>query len=314
MEKKLYHYIEKLQKVKHYKEHYQNLLDARDYITNTLWRFSLEVNSEPFYVTGFDKPFHNIECEMGTNKELPVLFLASHYDTVPTSPGANDNASGVAAMLCLAEALKNWEDKVHLVFLFFTLEERNPNLQGEYINDPLKFGETALIGSMKWVNENIAKYKNVLGVIDMDSIGCASNEVNSHRFNGMVVDESMEQYGLDVVNQVGNFIAMISNNDNCNIQKVFAVEAKKTDLPFLHMKAHYEYSQIANMMPELLYADHAAFWKYGVPGIFLTDTGSEQRYIYEHSKDDTIDKLNFEFLSKVVYTVEKTILQLYGGE
>lgn len=385
LEEELFTYIYKLQGVKHPVVNYDGLMEARSYIISELAACDIETVSEPFYLNGFDKPFYNIEAIVGTNPGLPVLFFGSHYDTTSCSPGANDNASGVAAMLHLAKHFKRIEHRVNIRFLFFTLEEGDPvqaqmsytkgmelgvrdkhygftKLQyqidsqlftkalsaqksassygekylaalaeircqlspamQEYYSalcerakdydDPLGFGQRALIGSSHWVQENLHKFKEVIGIIDLDSVAFASNKPYSHPMDGDY--QQFDSSGLDFDRQTGNFIVLVSNEDTSALATNIKGSARQRELPYLYVSCPLDYATVAAQRPELLFADHAEFWKREVPCIFVTDTGGEVRYAFEHTAADTIDKLDFGFLGNVVETLRSAVEVLFESE
>ena len=80
------------------------------------------------------------------------------------------------------------------------------------------------------------------------------------------------------------------------------------------MACPMSYTETAAYMPALLLADHGAFWKRDIPCLFLTDTGSEFRYPFEHTPADTIEKLDFDFIEKIVATIYESILMLYEAK
>ena len=72
-----------------------------------------------------DKSFANIEAEIrGQDSPQDIVIVGAHYDTARGSPGANDNGSGVAALLALVRSLVNERSSRSLRFVAFTNEER----------------------------------------------------------------------------------------------------------------------------------------------------------------------------------------------
>ena len=313
MRAKLYEHIKHVQGPRHYQDSYEGMAAAQAYITTQLEQLGYQVDTEEFYVAGCVRPFYNLSCRVGTALDRPPLLIGCHYDTVAGSPGANDNASGLAAMLCLAELLKPLESKIHIYFLFFTLEERNPGLTAAAQPDPLDFGTNALIGSTRWAEDHPELVRSAMGMIDFDSIGYAREEPHTHKFIPGTLELCAQLFSVDAEQEIGNFIVLISNQCPGGLHQAVAEHAKKENLPFALITVPAPYETVAQSMPALLYADHAAFWKRGVPCLFVTDTGSEQRYPYEHTPLDTAEQLNYAFMEKIVRVFAASI-PLYFDE
>ncbi len=122
---RIYHHILKIEGPRHPIDTLDKLDEAADYILSEFRKSGLRVNEQRFNIEDFDAVFRNVEGTIG-NEEGPELLIVSHYDTVPDSPGANDNGSGVAVMLESARILAKEKGIGNLRFVSFTLEERNP--------------------------------------------------------------------------------------------------------------------------------------------------------------------------------------------
>lgn len=123
---RLYKHIAELEGIKHHEVNPKNLKDAADYIKKELEEYGLIVSEQKFSFESIAHEFRNIEGVIGEG-EKPEILITSHYDTVPNSPGANDNASAVAAMLEAARILADQKIKgKNIRFVSFTLEELHP--------------------------------------------------------------------------------------------------------------------------------------------------------------------------------------------
>jgi aminopeptidase YwaD len=92
----------------------------------------------------------------GTHPEQGIVYIGGHYDSVPGAPGANDDASGVAAVLEAARVLgtKGHRTKATLKFIAFGAEE------------------TGLDGSYWYVVENLDEVSTMgIGMVNLDMIG-----------------------------------------------------------------------------------------------------------------------------------------------
>jgi hypothetical protein len=99
---------------------------------------------------------------------------------------------------------------------------------------------------------------------------------------------------------VGNFLAAIGDVNSGKLVASFNAQSARdsVSLPCACLQAPFNYAQLEMGMRDLLRSDHAPFWKHGVPGLFLTDT-ADFRTPYYHTPADTIEKLDFEFMSKI---------------
>ena len=110
---------------------YKQLVAAAEYIRTTLGSFGYEVRRHRYQVSG--QTCENLEAEVrGTDKPEDLLLIGAHYDSVQGSPGANDNATGVAAMLALARAAAKTRPSCTVRFVAFTNEE-SPFFQSRHM-------------------------------------------------------------------------------------------------------------------------------------------------------------------------------------
>jgi len=100
----------------------EKLGKAADYIADQFTSFGYEVAKQPFLFRG--NTYHNVVAEhKGTASPEKLLVVGAHYDSVSTTPGADDNASGVAGLLGLAQALSGMKLEKTIRFVAFALEE-----------------------------------------------------------------------------------------------------------------------------------------------------------------------------------------------
>jgi hypothetical protein len=125
----LFQHVAALEGVRHPLDSPKALTNAGVYIENQLHQIDVQVNRHAFQIDGIDTQFFNVEGLLGngnTGSGKPGLLITSHYDTVYNSPGADDNASGIAIMLEVARILKEINYEGNVGFVSFTLEEANP--------------------------------------------------------------------------------------------------------------------------------------------------------------------------------------------
>jgi len=137
---RLYKHIAELEGVKHHEVDPEKLDETADYIKKELASYGLAVSEQKFSFDGIQQEFRNIEGVIGEGKK-PEILITSHYDTVSTSPGADDNASAVAAMLEAARILAQQDIKEkNIRFISFTLEELHPVIESSLLRKSRELG------------------------------------------------------------------------------------------------------------------------------------------------------------------------------
>ncbi|MBM4168668.1 MAG: M20/M25/M40 family metallo-hydrolase [Ignavibacteria bacterium] len=219
----------------------------------------------------------------GTDHRRPIIIVGAHYDTVIGTPGADDNASGVAGLLALAGLLKNHPNRSTIRFVLFANEE------------PPYFG-TSQMGSMHHAAGLRKDRVNVGAMLCLEMIG----------YGG---EEKMQSYPFPFLRQLGryprrgNYIALVSDvRSRRLLRRVKPAMRKGCDLGV-------ESIVMPGFIPPLNLSDHAAFWKHGFPALMITDTAFLRNPHY-HLASDTADTLNYVFLRNVVQGVYAAILAL----
>ena len=259
--------------------HYRELVAAADYIDATFAGAGLQVRREGYDVRG--KLCENIEVEIpGASRD--ILVIGAHYDSVFGSPGANDNGSGVAALLALAKRFAGKPQERTLRFVAFPNEE------------PIHF-QTPLMGS--WVYAHRCKERNdpIVGMMSLETIGYFSDERGSQVY---------PIPGLGAIYpRTGNFIAFVGNVPSRSLVRQ-AVRSFRT-----HAKLPSEGTALPASIPGVGWSDQWAFWQHGYPGIMVTDT-APFRYPYYHRDSDTPDKLEYDSMTRLVHGLERVIADL----
>jgi len=256
---------------------YQKLEQAAQYIDKEFLKAGLEVREDRFEWEG--KSYKNIVAEKrGITSPRRVLILAAHYDTVPGSPGADDNASAVALLLEVARNIQAvpLENTVRLIA--FSLEEYDFAGSAHYVDALRKGGE------------------EILGMISLEMVG----------FTGPRQDYPPYLNPKHYPN-VGDFIAVIGNENSKELlEKVcrsFKTNVLELPLEFLIVPGNGE------GMEEVRLSDHSAFWDKGVSALMITDTGFLRNQNY-HLSSDTIETLDFEFMQRVTIGVYHSVMEL----
>ncbi|MBN2335615.1 M28 family peptidase [Candidatus Bathyarchaeota archaeon] len=159
-------------------------------------------------------------------------------------------------------------------------------------------GEYCLVGSSRWVKERLSDV-DIAGVMNLDGVGYTSDKPHSQSYPPGFSPEMFKTHLVDDL-YVGNYIPAVGDSRSGALLDLFMASCrmKEVYLPYACLQVPMSYEVINEKMFDILRSDHAPFWREGIPAIFLTDTGNF-RYPYYHTRADTIDKLDFEFIAKV---------------
>jgi Zn-dependent M28 family amino/carboxypeptidase len=266
----------------------KGLQDAEDYLAREFHSLGLEVTTHPFEAMGgrYRNVIGTLHLLGGTSplgapsSEAPPLLIAAHYDTVPRSPGADDNASGLAVMLEAARSLSRSGLIRPVRFVAFCLEEEE------------------LLGSRAYAAHLRAAQEEILGAIVLECVGCARSEEGSQQ----------APPGLPLaVPTVGDFLGIVGNQASAALTATIERAARHAvaDLKTLVLLVPGQ----GELFPDTRRSDHAAFWQHGYPAVMLTDTANYRNPHY-HQPTDTIETLNLDFMDKVTRLLVATVESL----
>jgi len=216
----------------------------------------------------------------GTTDPTSIIEIGAHYDTVPGSPGADDNSSGVAALLELARVLKDAEPAKTIRLCFFAAEE------------------AGLVGSGVHVDNALERKEDIEAFLNLDSVGFASDAEDSQAAPVRIVLVTW-------MPSVGDFVTVIGNWSSGSLGNLFE-DAADTYVPDLPL---YSANRIGGFFQDGHRSDHAHYWEAGIPALFLTDTGEFRSDRY-HMPYDTADTLDYDFLRKIAVATGATALEL----
>jgi hypothetical protein len=263
-------------------QHYPQLLAAADYIQQELTAAGFEVTRQEYQVRGH--AFYNLEAQLtGAVKPNEIVIVGAHYDSVVGTPGAGDNASGVAAMLALARRFAGRETARTLRFVAFANEE------------PPYF-QTPDMGSWVYAQRCRKANENIVAMLSLETIGYYTDEPGSQQYP--------PPYGALYPSE-GNFIAVVGNVGSRPLVHRVVDNFRR------HAKFPSEGGAIPGDVPGVGWSDHWSFWQEGYPGVMITDTALF-RYPYYHSPEDTPEKLNYAQMARVVDGLEAVIVELAG--
>lgn len=261
---------------------YAQLVQAAEFIEHTLKEAGYEARRHEF--TSHGKLVWNIDAERpGRAHPLEHIVVGAHYDTVPGSPGANDNGSAVVANLALARIFARETCERTVRFAFFVNEE-----SPYYMTDGM--------GSLRSARECRTTGENVVGMISLETIGCYLDEPRTQRY----------PIGLlrHLYPTTGNFVAVVGNLRSRRLVHRAIRGFRRVQFPSEGIAA-------PQWLKDIFRSDHAAFWQCGYPAIMITDTANF-RYPYYHTPEDTVDKINYPALARVVTGLNESLKELAG--
>ena len=270
-------HVENIQFDRNPYEGYPKLEQAAQYIKREFLKVGLDVKEDSFQWEG--ESYRNIVAEKkGRTSPDRVLILGAHYDAVPGSPGADDNASAIAVLLEIARNIQSVSLEGTVRLIAFSLEEYN------------------YIGSSHYVESLKKGREEILGMISLEMVG----------FTGPRQDYP-PYLDPKYYPNVGDFIAIVGNERSQKLlDKVcqsFKTHIPELPLEFLVVPGNGE------GMEEVRLSDHSTFWDQGFPALLVTDTSFLRNPNY-HLPSDRIETLNFEFMQKVATGVFYSVVEL----
>jgi Zn-dependent M28 family amino/carboxypeptidase len=262
---------------------YAALVQAADYIAGALRLSRYEPVRQSYEVSRL--PISNIEATVrGSSNAAEIVVLGAHYDTVNGCPGANDNATGVAALLELARRFASRPHRRTIRFVAF-------------VNEEPPFFRTARMGSVVYVNAAKARGDHIVGMLALETMGYYSQASGSQRYPAPVAP---------FYPSAGNFVAFVSNvGSGWLLLKARRAFKQRTTFP---LRA----AALPDAIPGVGWSDHWSFWQAGYPAMMVTDT-APFRYPWYHTAEDTPDKVSIEALAAIVAGLERVVSVLAGG-
>src|SRR5713101_895831 len=262
---------------------YSQLNAAADFIENSFSRAGLHPRRDTYDLHG--RACHNIEAEIrGARSE--ILIIGARYDSVCGSPGANDNGSGVAAMLALSRRFARTSSQHTLRFVAFVNEE-----------PPYFLSEQ--MGSFVYAGRCKARGDQISAMISLETIGYFSDAPRSQTYPIPAIGAFYPR--------TGNFIGFVGNlQSRALLRRAIALFREQGKLPS-------EGAALPSFIPGVAWSDQWSFWQHGYLGIMVTDT-APFRYRHYHEPTDTPDKLDYDRFALVVSGMEKVIVDLAGAQ
>lgn len=254
------------------------------YIEETLASFGYDVRWQVFEADGAQ--VRNIEVVLApASGSARTLVIGAHYDSAGESPGANDNGTGVAALLELARMLRErpLAPKLRMRLVFFVNEEQ-------------PYGKTENMGALRHARALAEQEEQVSGMIALETLGYFSSVKGSQRlpfpFNWLYSDR-------------GNFVAFIGLPG----ARTFL---GKTVRAFRNAGVFPATGTIAPASVEGAdLSDHWAYHQLGVPALMITDTALYRNPFY-HQPFDTPDTVDYASLARITQGLDQMLRTLAG--
>jgi Zn-dependent M28 family amino/carboxypeptidase len=242
---------------------------AAGYIRKILEDAGYAVSVQPF--TSHGLTVNNLEVVLpGHNAADEIIVVGAHYDSVAGSPGANDNASGVAALLELARLLAGTALPHSVRFVAFANEEA-----------PFFYGDE--MGSNLYAARARAQGERIEAMLSLETIGYYTDQPASQRY-----PFPFSYFYPDT----GNFIGFVGDLSNWRlVRRAIGAFRASTAFPSEGVAA-------PRWTKGVHWSDHWSFWQAGYPAIMITDT-APYRYPHYHAATDTPEKLDYTGLARV---------------
>ena len=250
--------------------HPSELEAAARYIEVTLSGLGYGTAAQRFVVDG--KEVRNIEVEVaGGAGAGEVVIVGAHYDSVLGAVGANDNGSGVAAVLELARLFRDARPMRTVRFVAF-------------VNEEPPFYRSEQMGSRVYARRSRERRDHIVAMLSLETIGYYSDEPGSQLY----------PFPLRFFYpSTGNFLAFVANLGSRGLlHEALASFRRNAQFPSEGVAA-------PAFIPGVDWSDHWSFWQESYPALMVTDTAL-YRYPHYHTLQDTPDKLDYERLARVV--------------
>jgi Zn-dependent M28 family amino/carboxypeptidase len=224
----------------------------------------------------------NLEVEVaGGARRSEIVVVGAHYDSVAGAVGANDNGSGVAAVIELARLMRDSRPARTLRFVAF-------------VNEEPPFFKSEAMGSRRYARRARERGENIVAMFSLETIGYYSDRPGSQRYPFPL--------GL-FYPSTGHFIAFVSNLGSRPLLHEALAAFRR------HAKFPSEGVAAPAFVPGVDWSDQWSFWREGYPALMVTDTAL-YRYPYYHTMEDTPDKLDYERMARLVAGLHRMLSEL----
>ena len=256
---------------------FESLNRAAEYIAAEFSAYGFAPDRQTFEVSRL--PVSNLDATLpGSGRPDEIVIVGAHYDSVTGCPGANDNATGVAAVLELARRFAGRPRPRTIRFVAF-------------VNEEPPFFKGAQMGSVVYANAAKRRGDRIVGMLSLETMGYYSDVKGSQQYPAPIAL---------LYPDTGNFIGFVSNLGSARLLlKARRAFRNRTDFPL-------QSAAVPDAIPGVGWSDHWSFWQAGYPAMMVTDT-APFRYPWYHTAEDTPDKVNFDKLAHLVDGLEAVV-------
>jgi Zn-dependent M28 family amino/carboxypeptidase len=256
---------------------------AARYVEEALSAAGLEPRPEPFTVNG--EAVRNVVAETRGGADAEIVLLGAHYDTVAGCPGADDNATGVAALIEIARACAGRPLPRAVRFVGF-------------VNEEPPFFQTAAMGSLRHARAARERRERIVAMLSLETIGYYADIAGSQEYPFPLGTFYPDR---------GDFLAFVGNLRSARLVRRAVASFRR------HAAFPSEGLAAPEFLPGVGWSDQWAFWQAGYPAAMVTDT-APFRYPHYHLASDTADRIDGERLARVVAGLGRVTLDLAGAE
>jgi Zn-dependent M28 family amino/carboxypeptidase len=234
-----------------------------------------------------DEATNIIVEKQGTKRTDEIVLLGAHYDTVATTPGADDNASAVAVLLEVSRLLCEHRGNRTARYVAFACEE------------PPYFNLDSM-GSQHHARSARERNDKIVGMLCLEMVGYFRDEIGSQR-----IPPTIPKYLHRFFPRRGNFLAAVGNPPSWKLAWSFRRGFKcGTRMPLFSIV-------LPEKIHEIRLSDNSSFWDQGFPALMLTDTSYLRNPNY-HLESDTPDTLDYARMTEVTVGVAAAMQKLLG--
>ncbi len=262
---------------------FPRLAQAAEWLVGRLEEQGREPHRELFAWEG-ERP-ENVWVERrGTTRPAEVVVIGAHYDTVEYSAGANDDASGCAALLALAETFREEDTARTLRFVWF-------------VNREPPYYKTDGMGSLVHARGCVERGEDVVAMLSLDCLGYWSDAPDSQHLPDIIAP---------LYPDTGDFLAVAGDLSSGDLVREVVASLRETAV------VPVEGGSGPGMLPGVGWSDHWAFWECGFPAVVVSDTGLYRDPQY-HRWGDRAGRLDYDAMARVVAALEETVRALADG-
>ncbi len=262
---------------------YDGLLAAERYLDSTLTALGYAVARQEFSVVGLS--FRNLEVTIAGGRDShEIVVVGAHYDTAWDTPGADDNASGVAVLLTLAGLMAGDRPERTVRLVWFANEEP-------------PFFDTDRMGSRHYAARSRERGEQIVAMISLETIGYYTTEPGSQRYPF--------PFSLFYPDR-GDFIGFVGNLRSADLVRR-AIAIFRETMPFPS-----EGVASPGWIPGITWSDHASFWLSGYPAIMITNTAPFRNPHY-HLPGDIPETLDYDRTARVAGGIAAVVRALAGS-